>query len=484
MTRRIPCVVYAQQGLQLLERTTRSSPAKARSTSESPAQVRPHPNDQRHRMIVAGWGARRRWRALLPPSGRSPRACRWTSPAGRAIARARLPAERRRSPVQDWQVDLQPALTGLNEGGGVETAAAAGGQRWHDSTTRSTRWISASRDRLLPADPREADRGGFQPVQRHQHSWRLNRSYSGFSNVLVRDSNDPREPGYLSLSSGAPSRPPAGCSSGGRAPSSLRCGRRSDARVARRSRASSRCVRRWRPWWARACRRSSDARHDHPHARLAHVGADRLGAHRGWPAPCGALCYGALAARYPDAEAAMSTCARRSDHTSHSSTDGSVSLVMDPRSPRRSPGGRQLRGFIVPLGPIALRVVAVSAIIALAAVHGRRPPWHPRPGDAGGAEAGAHRWPPVRASRSRARGRQLRQFRAVRRAPIRRAAIRAGTGRRPLAAFFSFGGWWEVTKIAGEVRDPMRSMPRALRLGLGIVTLVPSSRRWRSWPSS
>ena len=27
-----------------------------------------------------------------------------------------------------------------------------------------------------------------------------NRSYSGFSNVLVRDSNDPREPGYLSSS--------------------------------------------------------------------------------------------------------------------------------------------------------------------------------------------------------------------------------------------------------------------------------------------
>ena len=23
-----------------------------------------------------------------------------------------------------------------------------------------------------------------------------------------------------------------------------------------------------------------------------------------------------------------------------------------------------------------------------------------------------------------------------------------------VAAFFSFGGWWEVTKIAGEVRDP------------------------------
>jgi APA family basic amino acid/polyamine antiporter len=41
-----------------------------------------------------------------------------------------------------------------------------------------------------------------------------------------------------------------------------------------------------------------------------------------------------------------------------------------------------------------------------------------------------------------------------------------------IGAFFSFGGWWEVTKITGEVRDPARTMPRALWLGLGTVTLV------------
>jgi APA family basic amino acid/polyamine antiporter len=41
-----------------------------------------------------------------------------------------------------------------------------------------------------------------------------------------------------------------------------------------------------------------------------------------------------------------------------------------------------------------------------------------------------------------------------------------------IAAFFSFGGWWEVTKIAGEVRDPGRTVPRALLLGLATVTLV------------
>ena len=39
-------------------------------------------------------------------------------------------------------------------------------------------------------------------------------------------------------------------------------------------------------------------------------------------------------------------------------------------------------------------------------------------------------------------------------------------------AFFSFGGWWEAAKLAGEVRDPQRSLPRALALGVGTVTLL------------
>jgi len=41
-----------------------------------------------------------------------------------------------------------------------------------------------------------------------------------------------------------------------------------------------------------------------------------------------------------------------------------------------------------------------------------------------------------------------------------------------VAAFFSFGGWWDVSKIAGEVCEPQRIMPRALSLGVTIVTCV------------
>jgi APA family basic amino acid/polyamine antiporter len=39
-------------------------------------------------------------------------------------------------------------------------------------------------------------------------------------------------------------------------------------------------------------------------------------------------------------------------------------------------------------------------------------------------------------------------------------------------AFFSFGGWWEAAKLAGEVKDPGRALPRALTLGVGAVTLL------------
>lgn len=48
------------------------------------------------------------------------------------------------------------------------------------------------------------------------------------------------------------------------------------------------------------------------------------------------------------------------------------------------------------------------------------------------------------------------------------AAIAAAT----VAAFFSFGGWWEAGKIAGEVRNPRRNLPLAFTLGVLLVTAV------------
>jgi APA family basic amino acid/polyamine antiporter len=39
-----------------------------------------------------------------------------------------------------------------------------------------------------------------------------------------------------------------------------------------------------------------------------------------------------------------------------------------------------------------------------------------------------------------------------------------------VSAFFSFGGWWEAGRMAGEIRDAQRVLPRALVGGLAIIT--------------
>jgi APA family basic amino acid/polyamine antiporter len=53
-------------------------------------------------------------------------------------------------------------------------------------------------------------------------------------------------------------------------------------------------------------------------------------------------------------------------------------------------------------------------------------------------------------------------------APPLGAAIAIGL----VGVFFSFGGFWETSRIAGEVRDPQRTLPRALVLGVLTVTLI------------
>jgi basic amino acid/polyamine antiporter, APA family len=41
-----------------------------------------------------------------------------------------------------------------------------------------------------------------------------------------------------------------------------------------------------------------------------------------------------------------------------------------------------------------------------------------------------------------------------------------------VSAFFSFGGWWDTSRLTGEVKNPQRTMPRALALGVAAVTLL------------
>jgi basic amino acid/polyamine antiporter, APA family len=192
----------------------------------------------------------------------------------------------------------------------------------------------------------------------------------------------------------------------------------------------------------------------------------------GGMALCGALCYGALAARYPHAGGGYVYLREAFGPQVAFLYGWKCFLVMDPGiTAALAWGVASYVGFIVPLGPVGLRVVAVSAIVVLAAVHGVGV----RPGTRvltalavlklvliGGLVV-------VAFASTTGSWQHFEPFVARRAGAPPFGPALAGA---LVAAFFSFGGWWEVTKIAGEVRDPMRTMPRALRFGLAIVTLV------------
>jgi APA family basic amino acid/polyamine antiporter len=41
-----------------------------------------------------------------------------------------------------------------------------------------------------------------------------------------------------------------------------------------------------------------------------------------------------------------------------------------------------------------------------------------------------------------------------------------------VGAFFAFAGWWEVTRIAGEIENPRKNVPRALAIGVVSITVI------------
>ncbi|HYJ91345.1 MAG TPA: amino acid permease, partial [Pyrinomonadaceae bacterium] len=41
-----------------------------------------------------------------------------------------------------------------------------------------------------------------------------------------------------------------------------------------------------------------------------------------------------------------------------------------------------------------------------------------------------------------------------------------------VGAFFAFAGWWEVTRISGEIKDPKRNIPKALVIGVLVITIL------------
>ncbi|MFL6210918.1 MAG: APC family permease [Pyrinomonadaceae bacterium] len=187
---------------------------------------------------------------------------------------------------------------------------------------------------------------------------------------------------------------------------------------------------------------------------------------------CGALCYGELAARFPAAGGSY-VYLREAYGPAVAFLYGWMTLlVLDPGlTAALAVGMASYAGYGFNLAPAGVKTIAIVVIVllALANIRGvRLGGWLVRWltalklalllfvvvwGFAGRFGAWANFTP----------------FVAQRAGSTPLSAALAGA---IVAAFFSFGGWWDVSKVAGEVREPAKTLPRALTYGVLIVTLV------------
>jgi APA family basic amino acid/polyamine antiporter len=192
----------------------------------------------------------------------------------------------------------------------------------------------------------------------------------------------------------------------------------------------------------------------------------------GLMALCGALCYGELAARFPAAGGGY-VYLREAYGPAVAFLYGWMAfLVMDPGiTAALAIGMAGYAAYSFGLSPLGMKLVAIVAIVVVAAINVR------------GVKLGGWliRWLTVCklgmllfillwgfGLRLGDWG-NFTPFISQREGSLPLFGVLAGA---MVAAFFSFGGWWDVTKLAGEVRDPARTLPRALAYGVIIVTLV------------
>ena len=187
---------------------------------------------------------------------------------------------------------------------------------------------------------------------------------------------------------------------------------------------------------------------------------------------CGALCYGELAARFPEAGGGYVYLREAYGPAVAFMYGWMAFLVMDPGlTAALAVGLATYAGYVVHLSPWGTKILAIATIVAIALINIR------------GVRLGA--WF-VRALTFLKLGLlafvilwgigfQLGDWSNftpfVARHPNSPPLIRALAGGL-VGAFFSFAGWWDLSKVAGEVKDPARTLPKALTLGVVIVTIV------------
>jgi APA family basic amino acid/polyamine antiporter len=186
----------------------------------------------------------------------------------------------------------------------------------------------------------------------------------------------------------------------------------------------------------------------------------------------GALCYGELAARFPAAGGGYVYLREAYGAPVAFLYGWTVFLVLDPGlTAALAVGAASYVGFAVGLAPAGVKALAVASVLALAAIN------------AGGVRLGGGvvRWLTIVKlalllfillwgfGLGLGDWSHFAPF-AERRAgsPALGGALAGGL----VAAFFSYGGWWDLSRLGGEVRDPRRTLPLALVLGVLVVMTV------------
>jgi basic amino acid/polyamine antiporter, APA family len=187
---------------------------------------------------------------------------------------------------------------------------------------------------------------------------------------------------------------------------------------------------------------------------------------------CGALVYGALAGRFPQAGGGYVYLRDVYGRRLAFLYGWKCLLIMDPGiTAALAMGFSAYAAYMIPIPPAAGRLLAVGAIALLAFVH----VLGVRPGARLLTALSALKIALVLGIVLVAFGSHAGDWAHFVPFDDRRAGAPPFWGALAgafVAVFFTFGGWWEVTKIAGEVRDPARTLPRALWSGLTIVTLL------------
>jgi APA family basic amino acid/polyamine antiporter len=192
----------------------------------------------------------------------------------------------------------------------------------------------------------------------------------------------------------------------------------------------------------------------------------------GMMALCGALCYGELAARFPEAGGGYVYLREAYGQRLAFLYGWKCFLVMDPGiTAALAVGLSGYLGYLAGLPSTGVKAIVIGIICVIAVVN------------ICGLRLGARLMQVITAVKLGslalivlwavvARPGDLSHFMPFVSQRANSEPLVAAFAGALVAGFFSFGGWWDLSKLGGEIRDPARTLPRAMAIGVVAVTVV------------